>query len=367
MSQRSEIEVTKTLADYIVEARPDDIPDSVKTECVRSFFNWLGCTVGGASHPTVDVTIKTLEEFSGPRTATVVGRREKLDPVHASLVNGISSHVLDYDDTHLNTIIHPAGPAAPAILALAERERVSGRDFIHAMIVGIEAECRIGLAVYPSHYDVGWHITGTTGVFGAAAAAGKILGLTTRQMTWALGIAATQASGFREMFGTMCKAFHPGRAAQNGMSAALLAANNFTSSERGIEASRSFGHVMASERDFSKITDGLGETFEVSKNTYKPFACGIVVHPTIDACLQLRRDDGIDAEQIRSTELRVHPLVLELTGKKKPQNGLEGKFSVCHSAAVAFIYGAAGPSQYEDDRRAPTTSRSPEKTRHCFR
>ena len=186
-------------------------------------------------------------------------------------------------------MIHPSGPVASAILALAERTPVSGADFLHAFILGVEVECRIGNSVYPEHYDVGWHITGTAGVFGAAAAAGKLLGLDEQQMTWALGIAATQSSGLREMFGTMCKPFHPGNAARNGLLAALLAQQNFTSSDQGIEAKRGFAHVLSTKFRPDAITQGLGETWEIALNTYKPFACGIVIHPIIDACIQLRR------------------------------------------------------------------------------
>ena len=272
----------------------------------------------------------------------MLGRGERIDILNAALLNGISSHVFDFDDTHLKTIIHPAGPVASAILALSEYRPVSGTDFLNAFILGVEVECRIGNAVYPAHYDVGWHITGTAGVFGAAAAAGNLLGLDEQKMIWALGIAGTQSSGFREMFGTMCKSFHPGRAAQNGLSAALLADRGFTSSDRVLEAPRGFAHVMSTKRDFDEITGGLGEGYEIALNTYKPFACGIVIHPSIDGCIQLRNEHRLKAHDVASIELDVHPLVLELTGKKTPRTGLEGKFSVYHSAAVAIIHGAAG-------------------------
>jgi 2-methylcitrate dehydratase PrpD len=245
-------------------------------------------------------------------------------------------------------VIHPSGPVAAALLALAEFRPMNGAEFLHAFILGVEVECRIGNAVYPSHYDVGWHITGTAGVFGAAAAVGRALGLSGEQMTWALGIAATQSSGLREMFGTMCKPFHIGRAAQNGMTAAYLASMNFTSSGQGIEAPRGFAHVLAPERNFAAITDRLGETWEVAQNTYKPFACGIVIHPTIDGCIQLHDEYGLTGDEIDSIVLAVHPLVLELTGKKDPQTGLEGKFSVYHSAAIAIIHGEAGERGYSD-------------------
>jgi len=344
------VDVTKKLAQYVVDSRWTDIPDAARRQALRSFLNWVGCTVGGSRHETVERALAALAEFSGRPQASVLGRSERLDILHAALINGISSHVFDFDDTHLKTIIHPSGPVASAILALAERTPVSGAEFLHAFILGVEVECRIGNAVYPAHYDVGWHITGTAGVFGAAAAAGKLLHLNARQMTWALGIAATQASGLREMFGSMCKPFHPGRAAQNGLAAALLAGKNFTSSERAIEAPRGFAHVLSTERNFAAITDGLGKTFEVALNTYKPFACGIVIHPTIDGCIQLRNEHQLKPEQIETIAVTVHPLVLELTGKQTPQTGLEGKFSVYHSAAVAIIDGAAGEKQYRDAR-----------------
>ena len=341
--------VTRLLARFVVASKWSDVPEIARKEAARSIVNWVGCALGGARHETVECALSALSELSGPRAATVLGRKERLDVLLASLLNGISSHVLDFDDTHLETIIHPAGPVAPVLLALAERQTMSGADFLHAFILGVEVECRIGMAVYPWHYDQGYHITGSAGVFGAAAAAGKILGLDETQMTWALGIAATQSAGLREMFGTMCKAFHPGRAAQNGLTAALLAAKNFTSSEQSLEAPRGFAHVLSEERDFSKLTRGLGETYEVTRNTYKPFPCGIVIHPAIDACIQLRNENSLRASDIARVELRVHPLVLELTGKKTPMRGLEGKFSVYHSAAVALLRGVVGQREYSDE------------------
>jgi 2-methylcitrate dehydratase PrpD len=342
------VEATRSLARFIVGYRAADVPEPTRHEAARSFLNWVGCAVGGSRHATVERALVALGGFSGPREAAVLGRGERLDIMLAALMNGITSHTFDFDDTHLKTVIHPSGPVASAILALAERTPVAGADFLHAFILGVEAECRIGNAVYPSHYDVGWHITGTAGVFGAAAAAGRLLGLTEQQMTWALGIAATQSSGLREMFGTMCKPFHPGNAARNGLLAAVLAKSNFTSSNRGIEAPRGFANVLATERDLSRITEGLGETWEIELNTYKPFACGIVIHPAIDGCIQLRNEHSLAAGDIESISLGVHPLVLELTGKKTPQAGLEGKFSVYHSVAAAIIHGAAGEEQYGD-------------------
>jgi 2-methylcitrate dehydratase PrpD len=340
--------VTRTLASYVVEAKTDDLPPQVRKETARAFVNWAGCAIGGSHHETLDVAIAALGPFSGPATASVLGRSERLDPLHAALMNGISSHVFDFDDTHLRTVIHPAGPVASALLAFAEYRPVSGADFVNAFVLGVEVECRIGNAVFPEHYDVGWHITGTTGVFGAAAAIGKLLGLDAQRLTWALGLAATQPVGLREMFGTMTKSFHPGRAAQNGFTAALLAEKGYTSSEHGIEAKRGWANVLSVARNYDEITQGLGERYELLVNTYKPFACGIVIHPTIDGCIQLRNAEHLTADRIASVALRVHPLVLELTGKRAPQTGLEGKFSVYHAAAIALIEGAGGAPQFSD-------------------
>ncbi|TMH58527.1 MAG: MmgE/PrpD family protein [Betaproteobacteria bacterium] len=341
-------ESTLALARFVAYTKPHEMTERVRREAKRAILNWLGCAIGASHHDTVERAIAALAPFAGPPQATVLGRHERFDIFHAALLNGMTSHTFDFDDTHLRTIIHPTGPVASALLALAEHTPVSGDAFIHAFVLGTEVECRIGNAVYPSHYDVGWHITGTAGVFGAAAAVGRLLGLTEQQLVWALGIAATQASGLREMFGSMCKPLHVGLAARNGLQAALLAKQDFTSAAQPIEGRRGFANVLATERDLSKITDRLGETWELEANSYKPFACGVVVHPAIDGCLQLRTEEGLAAASIEVIELRVHPLVLELTGKKAPRTGLEGKFSVYHSAAVAIIDGAAGPAQYSD-------------------
>jgi 2-methylcitrate dehydratase PrpD len=343
------MEVTRTLARYVVNARFEDVPEAVRQEGTRSILNWLGCAVGACHHEAVDYALEALKPFGGPAQATVLGRPEKVDILLAALLNGISSHVFDFDDTHLRTIIHPSGPVASALFPLSEYMNVSGADLLHAFILGVEVECRIGNAVYPEHYDVGWHITGTAGVFGAAAAAGKILGLDEQQMTWALGIAGTQSSGFREMFGTHCKSFHPGRAAQNGLASALLAQKNFTSSNQVIEAKRGFANVMSTRHNYDEITQNLGKSFEVTINSYKPFACGIVIHPAIDACVQLKKEHKLNGAEVEKVELTVAPLVLELTGKRTPQVGLEGKFSVFHSCAVALLFGAAGEKEYSDE------------------
>jgi 2-methylcitrate dehydratase PrpD len=279
----------------------------------------------------------------------VVGRAERLDPLHASLMNGISSHVEDYDDTTPKNYSHTTSPVASALFAYASANRVNGRDFVEAFILGFEAASRAGNAVYPSHYDVGWHMTGTIGVIGAAAAIGKLLGLSPQQMVWALGLAATQSAGLREMFGSMGKAFHPGRSAQNGYAAALLAQAGFTAGERGLEGPRGFAHVMAASRDLSKVTTRLGVDFDLRENTYKPYPCGIVNHPTIDGAIQIHLADRPDPAAIVAVRLRVAPLVLDLCNQQSITRGLQGKFSVYHGAAVGLVCGKAGLREYTDE------------------
>ena len=341
---------TLALARFVRGNNAASMSKELLHEAHRAVLNWIGCAVGASRHATLENALAAVAPFAGPPQATVLGRAERLDILHAAMMNGIASHTFDFDDTHLRTVIHPTGPVASALLALAEYRTMGGAEFVHAFILGVEVECRIGNAVYPSHYDIGWHITGTAGVFGAAAAAGRVLGLAEQQMVWALGIAATTASGLREMFGSMSKPLHAGWAAKNGLYASLLAQRDFTSAEHGIEGKRGFANVLATERDYAEITEGLGERWSLLENTYKAFACGIVIHPTIDGCIQVRKEHHLVADRIAAIELGVHPLVLELTGKRRPQLGLEGKFSVYHCAAVAMIDGEAGEPQFSDAR-----------------
>jgi len=346
---QNEEQTTRMLAEWLVAHRLDDVPPDVRHEALRSIVNIVGCAVGGSTHPAVDIAWRALGAFSGPATAQPLARAERMDPFLASLLNGISSHVYDYDDTTPGNYSHPSSPVASALFSYASANRVSGRDFVHAFILGFEAESRIGNAVYPAHYDAGWHITGTAGVFGAATAIGKLLGLSTQQMIWTIGLAATQAAGLREMFGSMGKAFHPGRSAQNGYAAALLAREGFTAGEHSLEGPRGFAAVQASAYDLSKITSGLGEHWDLHVNTYKPFPCGIVNHPTIDGCIQLHDEQHVAPDQIAAVRLRVAPLVLDLCNQQNITKGLQGKFSVYHGAAVGLVRGKAGIAEYTDE------------------
>ena len=350
--------VTATLAAYVTDSGLEDIPADVQQEAKRALLNYLGCALGGSIEPALDTAIATLAPFSGKPSAVVLGRQERFDALHAALLNGIGSHVHEYDDTLPKNYIHPSVPVASALFAYASANPVSGRDFVHAFILGFETESRIGNAVYPAHYDAGWHITSTTGVFGAAAAIGKLLGLDTRQMVWAFGLAATQAAGLREMFGSMAKSFQPGRAAQNGYTAALLARANFSAGERALEGPRGFAPVTAREYDLDKITTRLGVDFDLRANAYKPYACGLVVHPTIDGCSRIRAQHRIDPATITAVRLQVAPLVLDLCNKKVLERALQSKYSIYHAAAIGLVRGKGGLQEFTDEAvRDPVLAR----------
>ncbi|NBT77192.1 MAG: MmgE/PrpD family protein [Betaproteobacteria bacterium] len=340
--------ITRLLAEFVATYPSRGWSDEVDHAAHRTFLNWLGCAVGAANHESAQAALAAVQMLEPAPQASILGRSEKVDMASAALINGISSHTFDFDDTHLKTIIHPAGPVASALLALAEYKGASGRSLIDALVLGIDVSCRIGNAMYPDHYDRGWHITGSTGTVGAAAGCARLLGLNVDQTAMALGIAASQPVGVREQFGSMTKPFHPGGAARAGLMSALLAQQGFTASPRALEAPRGMMQTISTKNDWSEITEGLGKTFEIVLNTFKPFACGIVIHPSIDGCAQLRAQ-GIAPEQIATLELKVHSLVLELTGKKEPVDGLQAKFSVYHGCAAGLTFGQATEEEFSDE------------------
>jgi 2-methylcitrate dehydratase PrpD len=340
--------VTQILARFVASHPKRGWDGAVDHEAHRTFLNWVGCAVGAARHPAADAALAAVSMLQPAPQATLLGRGERVDMASAALINGITSHTFDFDDTHLKTIIHPAGPVASALLALAEHTGADGRQLADALVLGIDVACRVGNTIYPEHYDRGWHITGSTGMLGAAAGCARLLGLDEGKTAMALGIAASTPVGLREQFGTMTKPFHPGAAARAGLMAALMAKHGYTASPRALEAPRGFAQVVSTKCAWNEITDELGKRFEISFNTYKPFACGIVIHPSIDACVQLR-GQGVKPDDVARIELKVHPLVLELTGKKEPRDGLQSKFSVYHGCAAGLIFGRAGEDEFSDE------------------
>jgi 2-methylcitrate dehydratase PrpD len=338
--------MTRTLARFIAHSRWDDIPQAVRHEAKRTLLNFLGCALGGCRDPAVEHALAVLREFCGPPQATLLGRGERLDLLSASFINGAAANAYDFDDTHLPTVIHPAAPVVPAALALCERGSLPGAQLLHAIVLGVEVECRVGNAVTPWHYAHGWHITSTCGVIGAAAAAAKLLNLNESRTINALGLAANQACGLIESLGTMAKSVSVGNAPRNGLFAALLAERGYTASPQTIEGPRGFAHVLGQDPDLSKITAGLGSVWESARNTYKPYPCGIVLHPVIDALLHLRKT--VDFEAITRVAVTGHPLLRQRTDRPKPASGREAQVSLQHTAAVCLRYGAAGLREYSD-------------------
>lgn len=335
--------VTTQLAAYAATAQYSDLPDAVRREALRSVFNILGCTLGGARHQGVDIADTSLGAFTGQPRATLIGRGRKTDALHAALINCLASSIYSFDDTHAQAVVHPSGPVAAAALALAELKPVSGAAFLAAFALGVELECRLckALTVPPAIGSMAWSGTGITGGMGAAVAAGRLLGLDMAGMRTAIGIALSQAAGFRAMHGSLCTPLMPAQAAQTGLRAALLAQAGFTSSPTALEGRYGYLSVFSEQPDLDALTGGLGERFEILRNTYKPYPCGIVIHPIIDACLELRRLHDLDPAQIAAVAVSASPGAMALCNNRNPKDEMQAHVSLHHWTAVAFIRGTA--------------------------
>jgi 2-methylcitrate dehydratase PrpD len=317
-------------------------------ESTRCLLDHLGLAIAGASEPATNIAMAQCRLLGGDPQARILGTRYRLRVTDAALVNGISCHALDFDDTHVPTILHPTTPLYAAGTALAELRGSRGIDLLAAHSFGYELAARVSNALYPEHYDAGWHMTGTTGALASATVAIRLLGLEGVTATHCLSIAATQAAGHREQFGTMTKPFHAGHAAQAGVWAGLLAAGGFTGAPDPLQGRRGMFAVMSSASTPSDLVDGLGDRWQIFDNGVKPYACGVVIHPAIDAVRDLAVRMGLTADRIDKIKLHVHPLVKELTGKTDPRTGLEGKFSVTFSCSIALVDGRAGEAEFSD-------------------
>ena len=317
--------MTEELAGFLAASRWQDIPASIRREGARAILNIAGCVVAGRHDPGVGILAKTF-------------------PGEHALLDAAAATAHDYDDTHLRTVIHATPPIAGVLFALARERSISGADFLHAFILGVETTCRLGNTVGPGHYERGWHITSTCGVFGAAAAAGKVLGLRKDQLRNAIGIAATQAAGLVEVLGSMARVLNAGFAARNGLAAARLAADGFEGPARPLEGLRGFVNVFGGSQDFDQLLDRWGEHWEITKVAYKPYPCGVVLHALVDACLEQR-------EKIRDSEsivVALNPLAVERTDRPEPRNALEARLSAHHAVAVAALRGRAGLAEFTD-------------------
>jgi 2-methylcitrate dehydratase PrpD len=346
------LNTTKQFADFLARFRFEDLPERAVHEARRGLIDWLGCALAGSGHPTIDKLLAVLSAISGKPQAMVLGRKRKLGLMEAALANGQMGHMLDYDDTHMGgVVLHTSGPVLAALLPLIELGGISGRDVICAYAAGFEAGVRVGQSA-PGHHAGGWHLTGTLGSIAAGAAAARLLRLDSQRMIHALGIAATQASGMQQNRGTMCKSFHAGKAASNGLLAALLAEQGFDSTDEMIEGKRGFCRIYSDNASPELVLEELGTRWEIARNGHKPYACGVVLHPALDAMVALRGAQVRTPAEIERVELAVHPFAVRITGLTDPETGLQSKFSIYHAAAAAYLDGRAGIAQFTDERAA---------------
>jgi 2-methylcitrate dehydratase PrpD len=340
--------VTDALVDFALTLTPASVPPAAMEAARLCVVDWLGTAIRGAAEPLAEALGAVVSATGGERQATVVGRGTRTSALLASLSNGAQAHALDFDDTHIPSLVHGSAPVAPVMLALGEWRRTSGADALTAFVAGFEVETRIGRSLGHALAARGWHATAVLGPFGAAVAAGKLFGLTRGQMRQALGIAGTQAAGLEQSFGTMCKPLHPGKAAMNGLLAAMLAREGFTGPEGVLDAPGGLGDTFVGVTDLTPILDGLGRRFEVLENSIKPYAACLLTHATIDAGCAIRVEDAPSPVAIAAVECRVHPLGLKVAANAAPRNGLEAKFSLAFCAALALVRGEAGESEFTD-------------------
>lgn len=341
---------SEQLAAFIANHPYDSIPEEVLRENRRRILDTLGVAIGARRARPVEILLEVTCELGGAPQAGVPAQDLRISVTNAARLLGVMSHVLDFDDTHIPTIIHPSGPALAAALPLAELREKSERDLLAAFTFGVEAGCRVALALGKAHYDVGWHVTGTAGTVGAAAACARLLGLDEHQTHNALSIAATEAAGQRVQFGAMTKSLHTGNAAANGTLAALLAEKGYTASREGFEGARGLLNVASTTPSPEELSEGLGERWETFRIGIKPYSCGVVTHPGIDAVRELAHATKAPAEDVEHIELGVHPLVMELTNKREPRTGLEGKFSIAFASAITWLEGTARHLQFTDEK-----------------
>ena len=326
--------VTAALAGRVSAMRLDEIAPAALTVAKQCLMDWLGVALAGRNEPLVQILLEELAPFGHTEGVAVIGhnRRARIDD--AVLINGAMGHALDFDDV-IMPMGHPTVPVAPVVFALAEQRGASGAEALIAFIAGVEAECRIARLIGPSHYAKGWHTTATTGTFGAAVAAARLLGVTGEALTHAFGLAGTQAAGLKSVFGTMSKPLHPGKAAQNGLLAARLAARGFTSdtdilgSAQGFTATQSTTADPAAslaERDAPCVVDAL----------FKYHAACYLTHDAIEAANQLRAEDAVAPEAVEAVSVKVPSGHLGVCNIEAPATGLECKFSLRMTTALAL-------------------------------
>ena len=326
--------------------RPDNLPDAERHGGKRALLNGFGTALGSARAAAVEQAARVMQSLSGPGRATVIGRSERLRAPEAAFVNAIAMNLLDFDDTHLPTIIHPTSPVAPVCLALGEELGASGAEVLAAFVHGAEITCRIGNMVSPGHYARGWHITSTCGTFGAAAASARLLGLSERKSAHAIGVASSLAAGTVENLPTAGKNASVGNAARNGILAAYLAREGYEAAPGALEGPLAWARACGDVPDVARALGGLGRIWEMSLNAIKPYPCGIVFHAVIDACLQLRETHGLGPDDIEAVTVKGDALFMA-RGDRLVRTAGDARVSLHHIAAVSLLYGQAGVREFE--------------------
>lgn len=346
-----DIETTAPLAGFAAGLNHNDMPAEAREVARQCLLDMLGVTIAGADEPLTQMLAAEAEEAGGAPQSSVIGRGFATSAAQAALVNGAAAHALDYDDVLKAMSGHPTVPVYPSILALAERDDRSGRDVITAFVAGVEVEARIGRMMVVGHYARGWHSTGTIGTFAAAAAAGRLLGLDDEAMARAFGIAGTQASGLKSMFGTMCKPFHAGKAAHGGLMAASLAKRGFSSRPDVLDCAQGFVATQSDGVEPELAVAGLGEDFFTPDVLFKYHAACYGVHAPIEAALKASRHPAFDPALVEKVDVAVAQHCIGMCDIAEPTTGLEGKFSLTHNVALGLLDNADGSlALYEDER-----------------
>jgi 2-methylcitrate dehydratase PrpD len=349
-------EITAQVATFIEKTRISEMPGPVVQKAKQLVTDLLGVATAGSREKAARIIQGFIEEQNARGSATIIGTDQRSHPAASSLANGISGHVLDYDDVSEPMYGHPTVAVLPACLALGEELDVSGKDLLESYIIGLEVTVKLSYGMNPAHYEHGWHSTCTLGSMGAAAAAAKLLGLTGEQLRTALALAASQAGGLQQNFGTMIKPFHAGRAAENGVLAALLAQRGWTGDQNILEAPLGFFHLFCGpgHYDAERCVNSLGKPFEIDRPgiILKKYPSCAFSHPAIDAALIITQDPHYDVSKLERVEGRIHSLADQILIHRNPQTGLEAKFSMEACVALALLDGRVNTKSFTDRRLA---------------
>ncbi|MFO8048212.1 MAG: MmgE/PrpD family protein [Desulfosudaceae bacterium] len=341
--------VTEKIAAFVAETRTADIPVEIYDHARVAFMDWVAVTLSGHDDPLIAKLNKYADTLGGQPQATLIGQGTKKTIADAALINGAASHALDYDDTLVSFLGHPSVTLFPALLALAEWQGKSGRDFLTAYLIGLQAGAAVGACASLDHYLAGWHATSTLGHIAAAAGCARLLGLNQEQTRHALGIGATQSSGLKRVFGTMCKPFHAGRASQSGLMAALLAQDGFTSAADILEGEQGFFQALKGTINNDAI-ELLGFGWDVVNLSQKYHASCHATHSPLEAALATISKEKLDLDDIAAITVRSSQLALDAAGNPKPRTGLEAKFSIPFCVANALVTGLTGTRAFTDEQ-----------------